>query len=408
MEALEQESQREALSAEGDILPRAKVLFLIDELLGSGGAEGALSKIVRHLPRFGFSCAIGTFKLAKDPEFLSRFPCPIYDLPIRRVYDWQALRVALKLRKIVAQEQFDIIHTMFPASDLWAGPIAKFGSGALLVSGRRDLGIVRSPKHDLAYRWLRNQYDQVQAVSGAASQACILRDGLSAEKVFTVHNGVEVDKIRAVEPFPNLAEHFGLHPSGPTIVSSSGQLSHVKGVDVLIRAAAVVCGQLPEANFLIAGWTGNDYAREMQKLICSLGLESNVKLIGQVPTILSILKASDVFCLLSRSEGLSNALLEAMACGLPCVATSVGGNPEVVEEQRTGFLVKPEDVERPASHILDLLRNPSIRAEMGKNGQVRASEHFSVDAMVSRMATLYEQLLSERTRGKRKDVLPES
>lgn len=396
METLEQAPQSEAFSAEAAAPPKAKVLFLIDELLGMGGAEGALSKMVRHLPRLGFSCAIGTFKLAKDPEFLNHFPCPIYNFPIRRVYGWQALQAALKLRKIVAREQFDIIHTMFPASDLWAGPIAKLGSRALLVSGRRDLGIVRSPKHDFAYRWLRNQYDQVQAVSDAARQACILRDGLSAEKVFTVHNGIEFDKICAVEPFPNLSEHFGLHSSGPVVVSSSGQLWHVKGVDVLIRAAAVVCRQLPEANFLIAGWAGNDYAREMQSLICSLGLESKVKLIGQVPTILSILKSSDVFCLLSRSEGLSNALLEAMACGLPCVATSVGGNLEVVEDRRTGFLVTAEDVEGPASRIIELLLNPSIRADMGKNGQVRAAKHFSVDAMVSRIASLYAKLLCKR------------
>lgn len=396
MEALEQTSQREALSLRGGVPSKAKVLFLIDELLGSGGAEGALSKIVRHLPRFGFSCAIGTFKLAKDSEFLSRFPCAIFELPLRRVYDWQALQVALKLRRIVAQERFDIIHTMFPASDLWAGPIAKFGSRALLVSGRRDLGIVRESKHDLAYRWLRNQYDQVQAVSEAARQACILRDGLSPEKVFTVHNGIEVDKILAVEPFANLSEHFGLRSRGPTVISSSGQLWPVKGVDVLIRAAAIVCGELPETNFLIAGWAGTKYAREMQELIGSLGLETNIKLIGQVSTILSILKSCDVFCLLSRSEGLSNALLEAMTCGLPCVATSVGGNPEVVEEQRTGFLVAAEDAHGSASRIMELLRNPSLRAEMGKNGQLRAAKEFSVDAMVSRMAALYEQLLATR------------
>jgi glycosyltransferase involved in cell wall biosynthesis len=399
MEALEQAPQTEALSAEAAVPPKAKLLFLIDELMGSGGAEGALSRIVRYLPRLGYSCAIGTFKLATDPDFLKRFACPIYDFPIRRVYGWEALQAALKLRKIVAREQFDIIHTMFPASDLWAGPIARFGSRALLVSGRRDLGIVRRFKHDFAYRLLRNHYDQVQAVSDAASQACILRDGLSAEKVFTVHNGIEVDQISAVEPFPRLAEHFRLSSSGPTVVSSSGQLWQVKGVDVLIRAAGVVCRQLPATNFLIAGWAGTDYARKMQSLICSLGLASRVKLIGQVPTILSILKSSDVFCLLSRSEGLSNALLEAMACGLPCVATSVGGNLEVVEDGRTGFLVTAEDVEGSASRIIELLLNPSLRAEMGKNGQIRAAKHFSVDAMVSRMASLYAMLLNKRKLG---------
>lgn len=398
---MDQLPQSEILAERDSVPSKAKVLYLIDELLGSGGAEGALSKIVRHLPRYGFSCAIGTFKLAKNPEFLSRFPCPLYEFPIRRVYDWRALRAILKLRKLVAREQFDIIHTMFPASDLWAGPIAKFGSRTLLVSGRRDLGIVRGSKHDLAYRWLRNQYDQVQAVSEAARQACILRDGLSPEKVFTVHNGIEVEEILRVEPFPNLAERFGLHSKGPTVISSSGQLWNVKGVDILIRAAAVVCQQMPETNFLIAGWAGTDYAREMQELIGSLGLVSNVKLIGQLPTILSILKSCDVFCLLSRSEGLSNALLEAMACGLPCVATSVGGNPEVVDDRHTGFLVAAEDVKGSANRIMELLQNPSMRVEMGKQGQLRATRDFSVDSMVSRMAALYDQLLSTRMQRER-------
>ncbi len=397
MEALDQQPQSEIVSERNGVPSKAKVLFLIDELLGSGGAEGALSKIVRHLPRYGFSCAIGTFELAKNPEFLSRFPCPLYEFPIRRVYDWRALRAALKLRRLVAREQFDIIHTMFPTSDLWAGPIAKFGSRTLLVSGRRDLGIVRGSKHDLAYHWLRNQYDQVQAVSEAARQACILRDGLSPEKVFTVHNGIEVEEILRVEAFPNLAESFGLQSKGPTVVSSSGQLWHVKGVDIVIRAAALVCRQMPETNFLIAGWAGTDYAREMQGMIGSLGLESNVKLIGQVPAIVSILKSCDVFCLLSRSEGLSNALLEAMACGLPCIASSVGGNQEVVDDHRTGFLVAAEDAQGSANRIMELLRSPSMRAEMGKQGQVRAAKNFSVDAMVSRMAALYEQVLSART-----------
>jgi glycosyltransferase involved in cell wall biosynthesis len=398
---LDQLPQSEILTERDSVPSKAKVLYLIDELLGSGGAEGALSKIVRHLPRYGFSCAIGTFKLAKNPEFLSRFPCPLYEFPIRRVYDWRALRAILKLRKLVAREQFDIIHTMFPASDLWAGPIAKFGSRTLLVSGRRDLGIVRGSKHDLAYRWLRNQYDQVQAVSDAARQACILRDGLGPEKVFTVHNGIEVEEILRVEPFPNLAERFGLHSKGPTVISSSGQLWNVKGVDILIRAAAVVCQQMPETNFLIAGWAGTDYAREMQELIGSLGLVSNVKLIGQLPTILSILKSCDIFCLLSRSEGLSNALLEAMACGLPCVVTSVGGNPEVVEDRHSGILVAAEDVEGSANRIMELLQNPSMRVEMGKQGQLRATRDFSVDSMVSRMAALYDQLLSTRMQRER-------
>lgn len=375
-----------------------KVLFIIDNLLGIGGAEAALAKMVRHLPRYGFSCSIATFGLAQDPDFVSQFPCPIYHLPLTRVYDLQALRVARQLRQIVARENFDVIHTMFPSSDLWGGPLAKLGSRAVLVSGRRDLGIVRTPKHDWAYRWLRNQFDQVQAVSDAASDACIERDGLSPERVFTVHNGIEADKIERIEPCRDLTSVFGLNPLGRTVIFSSGQLWPVKGVDVLIRAAAIVCKQAPATNFLITGWSGNGYGSQLSALVRSLGLENNVKMPGRLTNLAAVMKACDAFALMSRSEGLSNALLEAMACGLPCVATNVGGNPEVVDDPHTGFLVPNEDAETAAARILNLLGNPAHARKMGRNGQHRVVTKFSIDAMVSRMAFLYGNALAERRR----------
>ena len=323
-----------------------KVLFLIDTLLGMGGAEGALLKIVTHLPKLGYRCAVGAFDLSRDPEFLSLFPCAVHDLSLRRIYGWKALKVALKLHKLVIKERFDIIHTMFPASDLWGGPIARFGSRSLLVSSRRDMGIVRSRKHDLAYHWLRGQFDQVQAVSDAVGRACIARDGLDPRRVATVHNGVELERIGAVEPFAGLPVDFGFDPDGATVATAAGKIWPVKGIDVLIRAAAIVCREFPHTNFLVAGWLGDDYAKRVQRQAESLGLSGNVKFIGRSPQIISILKACDIFCVPSRSEGLSNALLEAMACAVPSVATEVGGNPEVDVEGQTGFLV-PSEMRRP-------------------------------------------------------------
>ena len=373
-----------------------KILFLIDRLMGMGGAEGALAKMVRHLPRYGFDCSIGAFGLTDNKEFLANFPCPVYNLSLTCVYNLQALRVARELRQIVTREQFDIIHTMFPSSDLWGGPLARLGSKALLVSGRRDLGIVREAKHNLAYRLLRNQYDQVQAVSEAARQACIKQDGLSPERVFTVHNGIEIGKIQQTSAFSNLAQTFGVNPLGRTVISSAGQLWPVKGADVLIRAAALVCKQVPETNFLITGFSANQYGRELQELARSLGLEKNVRLPGRLTGILSVLKACDVFALTSRSEGLSNGLLEAMACGLPCVATNVGGNPEVIEDGKSGLLVPSEDHEAIAARILELLRNPAKARALGASGNERVATHFSVDAMASRMANLYQNMLNQR------------
>ena len=111
--------QQPSTNAHDSATPR-KVLFLIDKLMGMGGAEGALAKIVRYLPPYGFSCSIGAFGLTDNQEFLDNFPCPIYNLPLTCVYNLQAARVMRELRQIVAREKFDIIHTMFPSSDLYA------------------------------------------------------------------------------------------------------------------------------------------------------------------------------------------------------------------------------------------------------------------------------------------------
>ena len=110
MSIIEQTESREylvplphALSGAGDrhepVPPARKVLFLIDKLLAMGGAEGALLKMVTHLPRYGYACAVGTFEVAPDPAFINSFPCPVHVFPLERVYDWQAVRVARKLRQ---------------------------------------------------------------------------------------------------------------------------------------------------------------------------------------------------------------------------------------------------------------------------------------------------------------------
>ena len=269
-----------------------------------GGAEGALLRMVTHLPKLGCQCAIGAFNLSRNPEFLALFPCPVYDLTLRRTYDWNALRVALKLRRLIVKERFDIVHTMFPTSDLWGASIARLARRTLLISSRRDMGIVRKRKHDLAYRWLGRWFDQVQAVSEAVRGACIAQDGLRPERVATVHNGVEFERLQAAEPWADFARSFGLIPGGATLVTALGKIWPVKGVDVLIRATAMVCREYPRTNLVVAGWAAEgEYPGELQELARSLGVGANVKFIGRLQSVLPVLKSCDVFCLLSRSEG---------------------------------------------------------------------------------------------------------
>jgi L-malate glycosyltransferase len=268
------------------------------------------------------------------------------------------------------------------------------------------MGIVRSAKHEWAYRRLGGLFDQVQAVSDAARQACIARDGLAPERVLTVHNGVHVDEIDEIAARPDVRQAFGLKHSGPIVITVAGTIAPVKGIDVLLEAAALVCRQMPGTNFLVLGWSDNAYVQRTPALLEynrqlglkaeALGIASNVRLGGWIPDVAAAMKACDVFCQPSRSEGLSNALLEAMASGLPSVATAVGGNPEVVVAGETGYLVPPEDAPAMAARVLELLGNARLRNQMGAAGRKQVRTLFSLDAMAARMAQSYEAAIRHR------------
>jgi glycosyltransferase involved in cell wall biosynthesis len=171
----------------------------------------------------------------------------------------------------------------------------------------------------------------------------------------------------------------------------------VKGIDILIRTAERVCRELPNAVFVIAGSLyERDYAEEVQAMIRSLGLEKNVKLLDFVGDPVPLLKMSDAFCLLSRSEGFCNALLEAMACGVPSVVTRVGGNPEAITDGENGFLVPVEDDAAAAEKLLTLLEHPDRAAQIGQNGRTSVETRFSADVMIHKLIGVYRDLLAER------------
>jgi len=135
-------------------------------------------------------------------------------------------------------------------------------------------------------------------------------------------------------------------------------------------------------------------------MIISMGLEKNVKLLGFVNDPVPLLKMSSAFCMLSRSEGFCNALLEAMACGVPSVVTRVGGNPEAIREGENGFMVPVEDDAAATERLLYLLRNPERAAQIGDSARTSAQTRFSAETMIKSLISLYRDLLAKRD-GKR-------
>jgi glycosyltransferase involved in cell wall biosynthesis len=372
---------------------RCHVLFLVDRLQSiAGGAEGAIEKLCRFLPADRFRCSVATF-WAK-PNIGDDFGCPVQVYPLDRIYGWNALKYGVKLGLFLRRERVDIVHTFFPASDLWGSMVATLSRCPVLISSRRDMGILRMRKHRLPYMVANRLFDQVQAVSDRVREFCIREEGIAPEKVVTVPNGVDLATIDAARPADRIPT-LGLSDTTP-LVMTVANLRSVKGIDVLLRAIAIVRRDVPDAVFAVIGESiETGYKEQLLSLVHELGIANNIEFLGARKDVFSLLKMADVFCLPSRSEGLSNALLEAMACGLPCVATEVGGNPQVVAEGKSGFLVPSEQPQLLAQKLVMLVKDKELRDRMGRTSRLIVQERYTVQHMVDRLAKFYDQLLEK-------------
>jgi len=377
-------------SAEKD---RPQVLFVIDQLCEIGGAEHSLLLTIGALQQKGMRCAVATFRMDPSLDIFRNFPCHLHLFPLRRTYDWNALRMALRFRHLIRSQGIRVVHTFFETSDIWGGAVAKLSGCPVLVSSRRDMGILRAHKHRMAYRLIAPLFDRVTAVCEEVRSYCIQEDSLSPEKVITLYNGVDLKGVAAACNGTELRDAEGLNGTFPVVISVA-HLRRIKGIDVLLNAAARVCREFPNATFLVVGKVVEPaYARELQEQTRALGLNGRVRFLGGRSDVFSLLKMSDVFCLPSRSEGFSNALLEAMACGLPCVATRVGGNAEAIEEGGNGFLVDTEDAELIADRIMTLARNPERARQMGAASREIIQKKFTIEAQTEQLIHLYKSLL---------------
>ena len=368
------------------------ILFLVDQLSELGGGERALFDLARALKREGHRIFVVTFKGDPDPAAFALFDSITF-MPLTSCFSPGGLRTAFQLRRFIRREHIGIVQTYFESSDIFGALVARLSGVSCVLSSRRDMGILRSRKHRVAYRLMRRAYSAVLAVSDQVRQHHIYTDRLREQRVHTIYNGVSLDRFRRAADRGALRQLFHL-PADAPLVATITNINPWKGVDVFLQAAARVHLACPKACFVIAGaWTDRALAESLQEQARLLGIERCTFFLGHVADAPGLLLTSDIFALLSRSEGLPNVVLEAMAASLPVVASAVGGSPEVVRDQVTGFLVENEDANAAAAHILRLLSDSSLRERMGTAGRRRVEAEFSLDHMVRKHLELYNRLL---------------
>jgi glycosyltransferase involved in cell wall biosynthesis len=220
---------------------------------------------------------------------------------------------------------------------------------------------------------------------------------LREDKVRYLHNAVNVERFKPGEPDERILAKY-LTPRPRRLLLYVGLIARRKGVLDLVRAFARIVKEGPEAVLALAGKEEEPYASEVEALVKELGLEGSVRFLGPIPNedVVHLMRACDVFLHASRGgEGIPRAVLEAMACGKPVVATRVGGVREAVRDGETGYTVEVGDSVGLAEAALRLLRDEGLRRELGRNARLVVEEEFNYEKAIPKLAELITSATSQ-------------
>lgn len=364
------------------------VLFCTDSIGEDAGTERHILELIARLDRARFEPHLCCLQDSPRMREVAR-TCPAVVFPVVSVWRPNGLRQIRRLRRYINEQAIDIVHTFVPKATI-VGVLAAKGSRAkAVVSSRRNMGYWYTPFHLRLFRYLNRYSTRVLANSERVKQLVVEAERLSPEKVVVLYNGVDLDRYGPGCGDPSMAESIGV-PARATVVGIVANYRPVKDLELFLRAARGVAAEAPEAVFLLVG--RGPLRDELGRLAGQLGIGGKVLFSDGRGEALDYLRRVSIGCLSSQSEGFSNAILEYMAAGLPVVATDVGGNAEAIQDGVTGFLVRGRDPEAFARPILELLRNPARREEMGRRSLERCRERFEIRGAMQRLEDFYAAL----------------
>jgi glycosyltransferase involved in cell wall biosynthesis len=298
--------------------------------------------------------------------------------------------MVFQLARIMKEKGIDIVHCQRHKPTVY-GALAAYMTGKNLkvISHVRGLNRTRSFKRKLLNGILLRRISRIIAVSNAVRDD-ILRTNLmsSPDKVVTIYNGIDFKTFMDSDLTREEARtQLGLSDKDAFVYGTVGRLVETKGQEVLLKAFARVCEKYPKSWLIIT---------ELRALSAELNIRERVVFLGYRTDIPKVMKTLDVFVLPSLAEGLPGALLEAMATGIPVVASRVGGVPEILNDPSLGIMVSPSSMDDLTSAMERLCSMDEIRRKViGQGLRERVLEEFTKDKMISAMSSEYVNIMNE-------------
>lgn len=358
-----------------------------------GGGERHLADLANALHRRGhevFAAVPASSPLREELDALP--PENILTLRLRNALDVGSAR---ELSHLVREREIEILHAHVARDYTLAALALRHNRATKLIITRHvlfPLGHV--------HRLTLARASRLIAVSNAVACAVQSRHLLSPQRIVVIPNGIDLSRFELIESTrarEEFRQKLGVSPA-QLLAGTVGEIRPLKGLEDFIRAAALVARSTDQVDFVIAGRdasrAGENRAR-LELLIQESGLDGRVHFTGWMADVAPLLQALDLFISPSQSEAFGLSIVEAMACGLPVIATGTAGAREIIEDGADGILVPVGDARELASAILALLKDEARRRELGAQAAEQSRSRFSLEQMVDAVEDVYRAAVSE-------------
>jgi glycosyltransferase involved in cell wall biosynthesis len=363
-------------------------VLLMVRALGIGGTERQLAETARFLDRSRFephvACLVPEGVRRAD---IDRAKVPLLTLKVPSFARFSAVQGAFELGRYIRDHEIKIAHTFDGPMNVFGAPTARMAGTPIVLSSQRGHRSLTTPTFRRLQRGLDRIVDGVVVNCDAMRRHLVEEEGTRPDRIHICYNGIDTEVyFRAPAERPEKL-------AGRIVIGVVCALRPEKGLDTLLKAFASVLRESPSIRLLMVG-SGSE-EKSLKQLAVSLGVMEACHFEPGTQNVVPWLRYIDIFVLPSLSEALSNSLMEAMACGCCPVASTVGGNPELVAAGRNGLLFEPGDDADLATQLRTLIANSELRHQMAEASAQRIHTEFTHQVASDRMGQIYEDMLAK-------------
>lgn len=360
--------------------------MLMARELGPGGTERQMTEIARALDRSRFAVHVGCFHEGVRAQELRAARIPVVRLPVTSFLKPNALRGALQLGRYLRGNSIRIVHTFDYPLNCFGVPVARAFRVPVVLSSQRAHRHLTPGSYLRILRMTDRLVNGIVVNSGSVRSEMVGQEHVMEERLHLCYNGIDTGRFHHRD-----RSRVSTLENASLVIGVVCVLRPEKGLQTLLRAFAQVAPQQAGVRLAIVG--NGPELTGLRALAEELGISDACLFQPAVADVAPWLRSIDIFVLPSLSEALSNSLMEAMACGCACIASSAGGNPELVRDGETGLLFEPGNAQELADRISRLVKDAALRARLAEASAATVRARFSLEVATARMAQIYESFL---------------